>query len=486
MKIALDIAIRVIKTAQSNLSRDVELTGFDVAWNAEHLQMLTDLKAEWEAMEDRRRTTDIAIREYHNAVEEMRAVIGRGLAIQDERAAFRTRAAAIIQGYRTKDFGFRAFRNESLESYKSLFDLASRYTYLAARAYDYETGLVDAGNSSTANQFYQSIMRSRAVGVFANGAPQPAGSTGGDPGLSGALARMNSDWSVVKSRFGFNNPDRYRTAFSLRRELKRFIDGPDGDIAWQDFLSSSYHEDIQADPDVRRYCMNVNPAGSLTVPGLVIEFDSTINTGFNFFGKPLAGGDSTFSPTSFATKIRSTGIAFPGYIGMASPTSLGGPLAGTGANSPDDPGAGFDNPDALSATPYIYVIPAGLDSMRAPSPVDTNIVRTWQIEDQAIPLPFDIGGAFSGQNLSASGTLTETFTLRKHQAFRAVPDGTVFSAAPGFTNSRLIGRSVWNNRWKIVIPGHTLSASPGNGLKTFRETVNDILLYFETYSYSGN
>jgi hypothetical protein len=486
LKLTLEVSIRAIQTAQANLARDVELSGFDVAWNAEHLQMLTDLKGEWEAIEDRRRTTDIAIREYQNAVEEMRAVIGRGEAIQDSRAAFRTRAAAIIQGYRTKDFGFRAFRNEALESYKSLFDLASRYTYLAARAYDYETGLVDAENSSAASQFYQSIMRSRAVGVFANGVPQPAGSTGGDPGLSGALARMNSDWSVVKSRFGFNNPDRYRTAFSLRRELKRFVDGPDGDIEWQDFLSSSYLEDIQEDQDVRRYCMNVNPAGSLTVPGLVIEFNSTINTGFNFFGKPLAGGDSTFSPTSFSTKIRSTGIAFPGYIGMASPTSLGGPLAGTGADSPDDPGAGFDNPDALSATPYIYVIPAGLDSMRSPSPVDSNIVRTWQIEDQAIPLPFDIGGAFSGQNLTASGTLTEAFTLRKHQAFRAVPDGTVFSAAPGFTNSRLIGRSVWNNRWKIIIPGHTLSASPGNGLKTFRETVDDVLLYFETYSYSGN
>ena len=119
-------------------------------------------------------------------------------------------------------------------------------------------------------------------------------------------------------------------------------------------------------------------------------------------------------------------------------------------------------------------------------PADTNIVRSWQIEDQAIPLPFDIGGAFSGSNLTGLQSLTETFTLRKHQAFRAVPDGTVFSASPGFTNSRLIGRSVWNSKWKLVIPGHTLHSNPTNGLKTFQNTVKDILLYFESYSYSGN
>ena len=76
--------------------------------------------------------------------------------------------------------------------------------------------------------------------------------------------------------------------------------------------------------------------------------------------------------------------------------------------------------------------------------------------------------------------------LRKHQAFRAVPDGTVFSSSPGFTNSRLIGRSVWNNRWKIVIPGNTLLNDPKKGIQIFLDTVKDIKLHFESYSYSGN
>ena len=75
---------------------------------------------------------------------------------------------------------------------------------------------------------------------------------------------------------------------------------------------------------------------------------------------------------------------------------------------------------------------------------------------------------------------------RKHQAFRAVPDGTVFSSAPGFTNSRLIGRSVWNSRWKLVIPARTLLADPVQGMQIFQSTVKDIKIHFETYSYSGN
>ena len=78
------------------------------------------------------------------------------------------------------------------------------------------------------------------------------------------------------------------------------------------------------------------------------------------------------------------------------------------------------------------------------------------------------------------------FTVRKHQAFRAVPDGTNFPSDPGFTNSRLIGRSVWNTRWKLVIPGNTLLADPNQGLQTFIDTVTDIKLHLESYSYSGN
>lgn len=485
------LAIEIIKTglelAANNLERATEIESEDIAWKAENAQLLTDLKAGWEDLEDGTRVVDQALQSYDDALREYRAAVYDAQRIFNEREVFRQKAAAIIQGYRTKDYAFRAFRNEALQSYKSLFDLSSRYTFLAARAYDYETGLADAKGNSRANDFFQKIVQAQAIGVFANGQPQNAGSQGGDPGLSGALARMNSDWSVVKSRLGFNNPDRYRTTFSLRQENDRIVPGAAGDSAWADQLAAARMSNILDDDDVRRYCMQVNPTDALAVPGYVIPFSTTIATGFNFFGKPLAGGDSTFTPTSFATKIRSSGIAFKGYIGMASPTSIGGTVVSGGGSTPIDPDTGFLDPNALSATPYVYLIAAGEDSMRSPALGDSSVVRTWQVEDQAIALPFDVGGADIGNNIFTPGqSLSESFTIRKHQAFRAVPDGTVFNSAPGFTNSRLIGRSVWNSRWKIVIPANTLLADPVKGMQIFEQTVKDIKLHLETYSYSGN
>jgi hypothetical protein len=127
--------------------------------------------------------------------------------------------------------------------------------------------------------------------------------------------------------------------------------------------------------------------------------------------------------------------------------------------------------------------------MRSPSLGDTDMVRAWSVQDQAIPLPFNIANSdYSTQPawVSAASLSEPAFMLRKHQAFRAVPAGTVFSSSPGFTNSRLIGRSVWNSRWKIVIPGNTLLNDPKNGVRIFLDTVKDIKLHFETYSYSGN
>lgn len=477
----------VMEQINAFLTTANEIAASELAWGVEHKQMLLDLQAAFEEFEDGTRTIDAALRSADDATRKYRAMLDEGVQIQAEREIFRQKSAALIQGYRTQDLGFRVFRNEALESYKSLFDLSARYSFLAARAYDYETGLADAGGNTRAADFFQKIVRARAVGVFGDNRPQPAGSTLGDPGLSGVLAQMNSDWSVVKTRLGFNNPDRYRTTFSLRQEKERIVPSTAGDVAWADALAATKMDNILEDDDVRRYCMQINSSGALAVPGFVIPFQTTISDGVNFFGQALAGGDSTFTPTSFATKIRSTGIAFKGYVGMASPTSVGGTVSGSGGTTPADPDLGFLDPNALSATPYVYLIAAGADSMRSPALGDSSIVRSWQVEDQAIPLPFDIGGAaLTSSTFTTDQSLTEPFTIRKHQAFRAVPDGTVFSSTPGFTNSRLIGRSVWNSRWKIVIPAKTLLADPVKGMQIFQQTVKDIKLHLETYSYSGN
>jgi len=82
----------------------------------------------------------------------------------------------------------------------------------------------------------------------------------------------------------------------------------------------------------------------------------------------------------------------------------------------------------------------------------------------------------------------EPWVIRKHQAFRAVGDPELFSGTPPqeFSNSRLIARSAWNSRWKIVIPAYTLLNDETEGLKRFAASVEDIMLYLRTYSHSGN
>lgn len=129
--------------------------------------------------------------------------------------------------------------------------------------------------------------------------------------------------------------------------------------------------------------------------------------------------------------------------------------------------------------------------MLAPPLGDTNTLRSWNVHDQALPLPFNLGANDfnSTQFFNANGTLTEQpWIIRKHQAFRAVSDAAFFysSIPTEFTNSRLIGRSVWNGQWKLVIPAYTLHSNEQEGLNRFAASVRDIQLFLRTYSHSGN
>lgn len=439
---------------------------------------------------------DQRLRELDDARRAYRALVAEGERIQDERLVFRRRSAALVQGYRTRDAAFRIFRNEKLERYKSLFDLAARYTYLAANAFDYETGLLgtDAGRA-----FVQRIIRSRALGVVRNGTPQFAGSSTGDPGLSSVLAEMAADWSALRGRLGLNNPDVYTTTASLRTGLHRILPGAEGNQSWKDILALARRDNLLADEDVRRHCLQLGGGNGLPVPGLVIEFGTVIAEGRNIFGKPLAAGDVAFSPSSYATKLFAAGVALEGYRGMDQPGANSVVVTTSGAVSPSDPTLAFLDPLALSATPYVYLIPAGLDSMRSPPIGDASEIRTWNVQDVTVPLPFDIGGvegAMREVEIGADSLSESLFEVRGHQAFRAVGSSSVFSqnifGAGGqiipsqYTNRRLVGRSAWNSRWKLVIPASTLLNDPDEGLDRFLRTVTDIRVHFVTYSYSGN
>ena len=292
------------------------------------------------------------------------------------------------------------------------------------------------------------------------------------------MAQLNADFSVAEGRLGINNPDPYDTLFSLRGERFRIRTddaSTSDDTAWHQTLQQNIVPDLMADPDVARYCNNLKKADGTAAPGIIISFGSTIEQLRNFFGLPLAAGDSAYTSGSFATKISSVGIALPGYVGM---NYLGSGSASSSAN-------------ALSTTPYLYLIPCGSDRMLAPPLGDTNTLRSWTVHDQALPLPYNLGAsAFNTTNFfNANGTLSEQpWILRKHQPFRPVSDPSLFysSIPTEFTNTRLIGRSVWNTRWKIVIPAYSLLSDEQEGLNRFVASVKDIQLFLRTYSNSGN
>jgi len=489
--------VKALELTVNTLKRQEDFWGVGLLEREKDLRgQVQDIGNKLGDIQERMWTVTERLREYDDAQRQVRTLLASGDTIQAEREIYRQRTAAVIQGYRTRDAAFRIFRNEKLERYKNLFDLAARYSLLAANAYDYETGLL---HTTAGREFVQRIINSRALGVVRQGEPQFAGSNTGDPGLSSALAEMKSDWNVLRGRLGFNNPDAYGTTVSLRTEKLRILPGSEGDTPWKDSLHRARMDNILDDADVRRFCMQIDPGGGLQVPGIVLTFGTTIADGLNLFGQPLAAGDSAFSPSSFATKIFGVGVALEGYRGMNNPAANASAVSGAGATSATDPESWFLDATALAATPYVYLIPVGVDSMRSPPLGDSSEIRTWHVDDLAVPMPFNIGASgFSTHALyQTADSLSEPlFALRKHQAFRPVSSASYFTPGlygPGgtlmrsqFTNNRLVGRSVWNSQWKLVIPGRTLLNNPNEGLDRFIRTVKDIKLHFVTYSYSGN
>jgi hypothetical protein len=390
--------------------------------------------------------------------DQYRSLLDEGARLLDERAAFNKRVAAQTQKNRYQDMTFRVARNHALQTYRSSFDLAARYAFLAASAYDYETNFSLTDPASPVDA-YGEIIRARTL-----------------DGLARAIDRVKLNHDVLRTQIGLNNEQREVGDISFRREKLRILasgedpsdepplPGEDSDSLWREELQRARVPDLWQVPEFRQYCRPfaaaVNAAGNpVPQPGIVLRFSSDISTGKNFFGNPLSGGDHAYSVSNFATKIFGVGVTFDGY-------------------------QTDDVVNDLSATPRVYFIPAGMDIMRVSNSADVNDLRTWKVVEQKIPTPMPANSAqltTSGYIPLLDGLNGRFGDARKFSDFRAYPD----SHEEPTTDIRLLGRSIWNTEWLLIIPGATLNADPETGLDRFVDQVSDIKLIFDTYGQSG-
>ena len=239
--------------------------------------------------------------------DQYKTLIDEGSRLVDERQAFNKRMAASVQKARYQDINFRYSRNHSLQNYRSAFDLASRYAYMAGKAYEYSTNL-PTNHEGSVLPLLQDIVRARGIGHF-DGEPRI-----GKGGLSEALAKMKTNFDTLKGQLGMNNNQMEFSNVSLREEFMRIYPkgssepanatetteasniGINGTVAnanqlWREALINAKVDDLW---DVREYRNKCKPiasrydanGNSIAEPGLVIRFSTEISVGKNFFGKP--------------------------------------------------------------------------------------------------------------------------------------------------------------------------------------------------------
>lgn len=468
-EIGLDIIENELNLFQAREERDLQIK--------EWLKELEDLIGD----EPIRRVQIFKeIQTLHDLSGQYRAKLDEGMRLIDERAAFNKRVAAQTQRQRYSDMTFRVARNHALQSYRSAFELAARYSWLTARAYDYETNF-DPSDPGSAEAVFREIVRARTLGNF-DGDPRF-----GAGGLSAQLAWLKTNYDGLRGPMGLNNPQVETGKLSLRRELLRILPsgsqqpqpgeaagefpapGMESDSVWRAELEKARVPDLWDVPEFRYYCRPFAPptnetGGHVPQPGLVFRFGTEILAGKNFFGRPLSGGDHAYDPSNYATKVSAIGVWFSDYLSS-------------------------DVLNDLASAPRVYLMPAGTDIMRVPRSPGGHAVRRWNVLEQVIPIP--LPGINASINTTGFIPLLDTINgpagdVRQFSSFRAYHNGEEdVDYEELIKDSRLVGRSVWNTQWVLIIPGQALNADPNTGIDRFTEQVSDIKLVFETFGMSG-
>ena len=305
---------------------------------------------------------------------------------------------------------FRIFRNDALQKYRAQFDLAARYVYMTAKAYDYETNLLSSAGMA-GEQFLTDVVRCRALGVFdSSGEPM----TGGETGYRFRIGRHHGPDEAefqhgARGQLVFNNPQTETNPFSLRYGLFRTAKDDSittDDAKWRAKLRSQVVDNILALPEYRQFCTDFGSSQS-SEPGIVIKFSTEIAFAKNFFGWPLSGGDSSRTvPVTLLPRSVSVGVWFSNYNSV------------TGTNG-------------LTLTPRVYLFRAGrpyaLAKRRQACP---QLARAGPEDARTVP------DQFSEPYKSGLDSQVDSFgevlaDIRRYPDFRAYHDGGTFD--PGET-----------------------------------------------------
>jgi leucyl aminopeptidase (aminopeptidase T) len=444
----------------------------------------------------KRDTIGMAVQEMELKRQEYTTSLAEGFRLLREREAFNKVLASKTQKNRYQDMIVRISRNEVMAKYQSAFNLAARYTWLAAKAYDYETSL-DPGHPAAATQLYDKIVKARQLGLWPGLWPDGT-PVAGQGGLAEVLALLNGNFQTLEGQIGLNSVQIANEDISMRAEHFRIhsitldpavqaaLDTPVGsrspaqtaliaasqetisqaaasDGRWQDALKDRMVDDLWQVPEFRMHCRPFAAPSAGPQPGLVIRFSSVIEPGQNFFGRPLGAGDHAYSSANFATRIATAGVFLDGY-----------------------------SEAGLAATPRAYLIPVGTDYFRV-STATNPFTRGWSVKDTRVPTPF----VMNQSQMSAPGFIPSLDGIdgsygevRRHADFRVYhgdnlnADGDL-DVDDDEQSTRLIARSIWNSEWLLIIPGAGLYGDATTGLERFADHVSDIKLNFKTYSHNG-
>jgi hypothetical protein len=435
------------------------------------------------------------------------AAEARGQRLLEEYIRFRQRAGGEAANSRYRDLAYRVFRDEKLEKYRAHFDQAAQSLYRAGLALDYEINWKGFDPNQRRNILSQ-IVRTRAIGDAAGNEPKLSS---GDAGLAGIYAQMNVGWQSAKSILRINSPEIAPVKrISLRNELFRIAaNDRQGNLAWRAAIEKNIVRDLGEVPDFVKHCdfewttafsPPLNAFVRQPERGMVLNFPTVIASQLNTFGFPFNQQiDSRFVSTSFANRITSVGIWLRGVSSM-SPTA---------------------NVEA-------YLVPIGNDVLRNPlysNPIttpDLSRFSEWKVLEELLPLP-ELLSRGSVQFTAAGGTtitradmLTQTlakgwipamhsgssaargfgdgtayndgtqlysvntlpFNVRRYGAFLANHDNVAQQELS--TSNRLVGRSVWNTRWMLVIPNRSIS------MDALLNQLTDIELRINYKQYSTN